>query len=108
MMDKEIKVIFEEFDYRINNLIKSFTRNNMDEDSLIFLSKRTKHLLSFTHKILLKILFKFFGGLTLVKTTINEDIIDIDKMVAIIIEQINQSLDDMITQKVDKKRQTIC
>lgn len=104
MIDNEIKVIFEEFNYRINNLIKSFTRKNLDEDSLIFLSKRTKHLLSFTHRILLKILFKFFGGLNFVKSTINEDIIDIDKMVEIIIEQINQSLDDMVSQKVDEKR----
>ena len=104
MIEKEIKVIFEEFNYRINNLIKSFTRSNLDEDSLIFLSKRTKHLLSFTHRILLKILFKFFGGLNIVKYKVNEDIIDIDKMVEIIIEQINQSLDDLVSQKVDEKR----
>lgn len=104
MMEKEIKIIFDEFNYMINNLIKSFTRTNLDEDSLVFLSKRTKHLLSFTHKILLKIIFKFFDELNFVKDKISEDMIDIDKMVEIIIEQISLSLDDMISQNVDEKR----
>ncbi|RAP49099.1 MAG: hypothetical protein BZ133_08515 [Methanosphaera sp. SHI613] len=104
MINNELKVIFEEFNYRANNLINSFTRNNMDEQSLIFLSKRTKHLLSFTHRILLKMLFKSFDGLSFLKDKINEDFIDIDKMVEIIIEQINLNLDDMINQNVDEKR----
>ena len=104
MIEKEIKTIFEEFNYMADNLIKSFTRTNLDEDSLVFLSKRTKYLLSFTHLILLKVLFKFFEGLNLVKFKINEDMLDIDKIMEIIIEQVNISLDDMISQKVDEKR----
>lgn len=104
MMEKEIKVIFEEFNYMVDNLIKSFKRTNLDEDSLVFLSKRTKYLLSFTHVILLNILFKFFDGLNLVKFKINEDIVDIDKIIEIIVEQVNLSLDDLISHNVDEKR----
>lgn len=104
MMEKEIKVIFEEFNYMVDNLIKSFERTNLDEDSLVFLSKRTKYLLSFTHVILLNILFKFFDGLNLVKFKINEDIVDIDKIIEIIVEQVNLSLDDLISHNVDEKR----
>ena len=60
MIEKEIKMIFEEFNYMADNLIKSFNRTNLDEDSLVFLSKRTKYLLSFTHLILLKVVSSFY------------------------------------------------
>ncbi len=105
MCESQLKNLFNMFNYLSSNLIKAFTRNNLDEHSLLFLSKRTKHLLSFTHKVLIRLVFKFFRSAGKIKDFVDEDIVDTNQMIEVITLQINQSLDDLISQKVDEKRQ---
>lgn len=105
MLENEIKNSFKIFDELITNLINSFMKYNLDETTIIVLAKMTKHLMSFTQKILIKLLFKFFNSLGFLDNKFTEDLIDVDAMINMISEQISESLkiiqkdDDELKQK---------
>lgn len=105
MLEKEVKNSFTIFNDLINNLISSFTKYNLDEDSIILLAKMTKHLMTFTQKILLQLLFKFFKKVSFLRNMISEDIIDIDAMVDAIFEEINIKLNEILAEKQYENKQ---
>ncbi len=105
MLIKIIKFKIRIFNNLINSLLQGFTKHDLDEKSIIFLAKRTKHLLSFTQKTLIKLLFQFFKSVTYLNDKIIKDFFDINQMIDNIFKQINESLNNLLIQKFDENRQ---
>lgn len=87
------------FNNLIDYLIKGFTKYNLDEFALIFLAKRTKGLMTFTHIAILNTLFKIlktFGG---VKNIFDKYIFDTNEIIDNIFKQIENSLNNILSQK---------
>lgn len=105
MLEKEIKNSFRIFNKLTNNLINALTKYDLDEHSLIFITKRTKNLMSFTQKILLKITYQFLKTTHTLGSKITDDMIDINKIIDIIFDQITRSLINIETRKVDENKQ---
>lgn len=105
MKTYKINYQLDKFNRTIDGLIKAFSRNNLDETSILFLAKRTRNLMSFTHMFWLHIIFRIFDKVGDMKYKFDEEVIDTNKIVDIIFEEINRSLENLISRKVDKDKQ---
>lgn len=105
MIENDIKNSIKIFNKLINDLISAFTKYNLDEQALVILAKRTKYLMSFTHKTLLKLMFKFFKTINVIEKEIIVDYIDVDEMIDSLFEQISISLNNLLNKENDKSKQ---
>lgn len=104
MLSARLTRLLKRFNYLSDKLINDFQRYDLDEDSFVFLAGKTRNFMSFTHKILLKVLFIFLNKFSSVKYKFNEEIIDIDKMFSIIFESMNDSLNEILDEKADRNQ----
>lgn len=104
MLSARLTRLLKRFNYLIDKLINDFQRYDMDEASIVFLAGKTRNFMSFTHKIVLKVLFVFLNKFSSAKYKFNEEIIDIDKMFSIIFESMNNSLNEILDEKGDENK----
>jgi len=93
------------FNSLIDYLINGFTKYNLDEYALLFLAKRTKRFMTFTHVIILHILFrilKTFGG---AKNIFDKYILDTNVLVDDAFKQIEDSLNNILSNKMGVNNQ---
>jgi hypothetical protein len=95
-----IKDQLGKFNDLIDSLIKGFTKYNLDEHTLIFLAKKTKRFMSFTHMAILNILFRILGTFIGAKDLFDKYIMDTNEIMDNIFKQMENSLNDILTQKV--------
>lgn len=93
------------FNSFIDYLIKGFTKYNLDEHALIYLVKRTRKFMTFTHIIILNILFRVletFGG---AKNIFDTYIIDTNELVDDAFKEMEVSLNNILTKKMGVSKQ---
>ncbi|RAP44556.1 MAG: hypothetical protein BZ135_07915 [Methanosphaera sp. rholeuAM6] len=104
-MINNIKAIFIKFNKYADFLIKAFTKNNLDEHSIILLAKLTKRFMSFTHKTILQIIFKILEKSSDVKYNFDENVLDTNIMIDNIFEAINNSLNNLLKNNLSKNQE---
>ena len=103
MIEKEIKNILKIFNDKIDYIINAFTKYNLDEHAVIFLVKKTTIFLSFTQRIVIKILLKILNsGSHIVYKKIN--LTDIDEMTNVLFEKLSISLTELLNPKSTEKQ----
>lgn len=88
------------FNSFIDYLIKGFTKYNLDEHVLLFLAKRTKKFMTFTHVIILNILFRVLETFSGAKNIFDKYILDTNVLVDDAFKQIEDSLHNILTNKM--------
>lgn len=96
LIDKELI----KFNNLIDFLIKGFTKNNLDEHTIVFLANITKRFMTFTHIAVLKIVFKILKRFTGAKNLFDKYILDTNIIVDNVFKQIEMSLNNILTNKV--------
>lgn len=105
MLEREIKNSFKIFNDLINNIITEFTKYNLDENTLILLVKMTNHLMTFTQKVLIKLLFKFFQSINVIGKSLDIDLADIDEMIDVLFDELSKSLNNLLNSEHDINKQ---
>ena len=88
------------FNGTIDYLINAFTKYNLDEHALLFLAKRTKRFMTFTHVIVLHILFRVLKTFSGAKNIFDKYILDTNQMVDDAFKQIEDSLNNILSNKM--------
>lgn len=105
MKNSLFKEQLEKFNGFIDYLINGFTKYNLDEHTLIFLAKRTKKFMSFTHIVILHFIFKILGTFSVAKNIFDKYILDTNEIIENIFKQMEISLNNILTQKVGMDNQ---
>ena len=105
MKSSLFKEQLEKFNGFIDYLINGFTKYNLDEHTLIFLAKRTKKFMSFTHIVILHFIFKILGTFSSAKNIFDKYILDTNEIIDNIFKQMEISLNNILTQKVGMDNQ---
>lgn len=101
ILNEELK----KFNSFIDYLINEFTKYNLDEHALLFLAKRTRRFMTFTHVIILHVLFKILGTFGSAKHLFDKYILDTNELVDDAFKQIEDSLNNILSNKMGMNNQ---
>lgn len=101
ILNEELK----KFNSFIDYLINEFTKYNLDEHALLFLAKRTRRFMTFTHVIILHVLFKILGTFNSAKHLFDKYILDTNELVDDAFKQIEDSLNNILSNKMGMNNQ---
>ena len=106
MICKSLIIHFNYISKTINFLIHEFQKNNLDEDSLVILSKYVGRFLGFFHKIFLRELFKFSDYVGDMKFNLNDDMTSVNELIEGLLNNIDFLIKDVVAQKLSYKKQS--
>lgn len=95
----------KKFNRLVDKLIGYFSINNLDEDAIVILAKITRHFMTFTHVLVLNILFKVLDKFSNAKYNFDTYILDTNKMTDEIYKKMEDSLNNLLSNKSDKNKE---
>lgn len=80
----------------LDSLIKDFKEYKLDEETIVFLSEKTKNFINFTELSLFNVVLKVLGNLGDAKYVFDDEIKMINNMVENIFERLNESFSTIL------------
>ena len=106
MICKTLMIHFNYINKTINFLIHEFQKNNLDEESIVILSKYVGRFLGFFQKIFLRELFKFFDFVGNMKFNLNDDMTSVNELIEGLLSYIDFLIKDLVAQNLSFKKQS--
>ncbi len=95
------------FNNLVDSLIKDFKDYKLDEETVIFLAKKTRNFISFTEAALLDVIFKVLENMGDVKYVFDDEIKIVQSIIEKIFAKINESLDTILEHDHDETEEHV-
>ncbi|RAP52425.1 MAG: hypothetical protein BZ138_03130 [Methanosphaera sp. rholeuAM270] len=102
MEHESITILINRFNNVIDSLIDDFKKYNLDEEAIIFITKKTRNFVGFTNLALLNVIFKVLEDVDL-RYTFDDEIKLLDEIIDNIFDNINESLDVILPDEDEEE-----
>ena len=83
----------------LDSLIKDFKEYKLDEETIIFLSEKTRNFINFTELSLFNVVLKVLGSMDDAKYVFDEEVKIINKIVVKIFDKLNEALGNILVEE---------
>lgn len=87
----------------LDSLIRDFKEYKLDEETIVFLSEKTRNFINFTELSLFNVVLKVLGNIDDVKYAFDDEIKLINKMIEKIFEKLNESLSNILVHEDEEE-----
>lgn len=103
MQYETITPLLNRFNDLVDSLINDFKEYNLDEDTLVMISKKTRNFITFTELALINVNFTILETINDIKYNFNDEINQSKEMVENIFKQMNESLDKILEHEDEEE-----
>lgn len=87
----------------LDSLIRDFKEYKLDEETIVFLSEKTRNFINFTELSLFNVVLKVLENIGNVKYAFDDEIKLINKMIEKIFEKLNESLSNILVHEDEEE-----